>query len=99
MTSQTTDFCSAFTSQLIRSMDRLLGWEQSHSIVLEVRKSDMIVSWNWLQELVACRASVAQVTERLTLSGLNLESYEVVGGDVAIDLEVTSNRPDCLGHI
>ncbi|MEZ6050083.1 MAG: hypothetical protein R3C02_01655 [Planctomycetaceae bacterium] len=33
------------------------------------------------------------------MSGLNLESFEDVEGDTAIDLEVTSNRPDCLGHI
>ena len=33
------------------------------------------------------------------LAGLNHESTEEVGGDLAIDLEVTSNRPDCLGHL
>ena len=31
--------------------------------------------------------------------GLNHESTEDVGGDLAIDLEVTSNRPDCLSHL
>ncbi len=30
---------------------------------------------------------------------MNLESISDVGGDIAIDLEVTSNRPDCLGHL
>ena len=39
------------------------------------------------------------LTERLTMTGLNLEGVEDVDGDTAIDLEVTSNRPDCLGHI
>ena len=39
------------------------------------------------------------MTERLALAGLNLESISDVGGDIAIDLEVTSNRPDCLGHL
>ena len=33
------------------------------------------------------------------MAGLNHEATEEVGGDLAIDLEVTSNRPDCLGHI
>ena len=33
------------------------------------------------------------------MAGLNLESIEPHGDDQAIDLEVTSNRPDCLGHI
>ena len=30
---------------------------------------------------------------------LNHEGTEPVGNDIAIDLEVTSNRPDCLGHL
>ena len=59
----------------------------------------MIVSWNWLKEYVELDMSVEELTERLTLTGLNLEGVEHVGDDVAIDLEVTSNRPDCLGHI
>ncbi len=33
------------------------------------------------------------------LSGLNHEGTREVGSDLAIDLEVTSNRPDCLGHL
>ena len=59
----------------------------------------MIVSWNWLKEYVDLPMSVEELAERLTLTGLNLEGVENVGQDVAIDLEVTSNRPDCLGHI
>ena len=59
----------------------------------------MIVSYKWLSDYVELPKSVETLTERLTLSGLNLESVEQVGGDVAIDLEVTSNRPDCLGHV
>jgi len=59
----------------------------------------MIVSLNWLKEYVELSMSVEQLTDRLTLSGLNLEGTETIGDDVAIDLEVTSNRPDCLGHI
>lgn len=59
----------------------------------------MIVSKNWLSEYVPVDMSVEQLTDRLTMSGLNLEEFEAVGSDVAIDLEVTSNRPDCLGHI
>jgi phenylalanyl-tRNA synthetase beta chain len=59
----------------------------------------MIVSQKWLTDYVELPKSVDGLTERLTLSGLNLESVTPVGGDVAIDLEVTSNRPDCLGHI
>ncbi|HUQ68793.1 MAG TPA: phenylalanine--tRNA ligase beta subunit-related protein, partial [Planctomycetaceae bacterium] len=59
----------------------------------------MLVSWNWLKEYVALDMSVADLTDRLTMSGLNLEEYNAVGDDTVIDLEVTSNRPDCLGHL
>ena len=59
----------------------------------------MIVSWNWLKEYLKLDLSPAQVSERLMMAGLNHESTAAVGSDIAIDLEITSNRPDCLGHI
>lgn len=59
----------------------------------------MIVSWDWLQEYVSLNESPDDVADRLMMSGLNLEGMEEVGNDLAVDLEVTSNRPDCLGHI
>src|SRR6185312_14049527 len=59
----------------------------------------MIVSWNWLSQYVHLDMPVEALTERLALTGLNHESTVEVGGDLAIDLEVTSNRADCLGHI
>ncbi len=59
----------------------------------------MIVSWNWLKDYVDLQMSHDELVERLTMSGLNHESTERVSGDRAIDLEVTSNRPDCLGHL
>lgn len=59
----------------------------------------MIVSWNWLTQYVRLSMPVDVLAERLALTGLNHESTAEVGGDLAIDLEVTSNRPDCLGHL
>ena len=59
----------------------------------------MIVSWNWLTDYLRLDVPVEVLGERLALTGLNLESIADVGGDIAIDLEVTSNRPDCLGHL
>src|SRR5262245_30804173 len=58
----------------------------------------MIVSWNWLKEYVRLDMSAEVLAERLMMAGLNLERISEVGGDIAIDLEVTSNRPDCLCH-
>lgn len=59
----------------------------------------MIVSWEWLKEYVGLEMSLTELTDRLTMSGLNLEGIEELDGDIGIDLEVTSNRADCLGHI
>ncbi len=59
----------------------------------------MIVSWNWLNDYVPLKMTQAELVERLMMAGLNHESTEQLGHDWAIDLEVTSNRPDCLGHI
>ena len=59
----------------------------------------MIVSWNWLKEYVRLDMPVESLTDRLMMAGLNLEQVTDVDGDLAIDLEVTSNRPDCLGHL
>lgn len=64
----------------------------------------MIVSRRWLADYVSLPESTDELTHKLTVSGLNLEEYHEVedladGSDTAIDLEVTSNRPDCLGHI
>jgi phenylalanyl-tRNA synthetase beta chain len=59
----------------------------------------MIVSWNWLKQYVSLDMPAAEIERRLMMAGLNHESTEPVGDDLAIDLEVTSNRPDCLGHL
>ncbi len=59
----------------------------------------MIISWNWLKQYVPLDMPVEELTRRLMMAGLNHESTEEVAGDLAIDLEVTSNRPDCLGHL
>lgn len=59
----------------------------------------MIVSWNWLKQYVLLDMPVEELQRRLMMAGLNHEATAEVGGDLAIDLEVTSNRPDCLGHL
>jgi phenylalanyl-tRNA synthetase beta chain len=59
----------------------------------------VLVSWDWLSQYVALPKSPAELASGLMMAGLNHESTTAVDGDTAIDLEVTSNRPDCLGHI
>jgi phenylalanyl-tRNA synthetase beta chain len=59
----------------------------------------MIVSWNWLRQYVTLDMTPAELAERLMMAGLNHEDTHAIGDDLAIHLEVTSNRPDCLGHM
>lgn len=59
----------------------------------------MIISRNWLADYVQVPGTVDAVVERLLMAGLNHESTVPVGDDTAVEIEVTSNRPDCLGHI
>ena len=59
----------------------------------------MIVSWEWLRDYVRLQAPLEEAVRRLTMAGLKVESQTQVGTDWAIDVEVTSNRPDCLGHL
>ena len=59
----------------------------------------MLVSWKWLSRYVDLPMSHEELAHRLSLSGLNHEGTETIGDDISIDLEVTSNRGDCLGHI
>ena len=59
----------------------------------------MIISTSWLADYVQLSASTDDLVERLLMAGLNHESTRPVGDDTAVEIEVTSNRPDCLGHI
>ncbi len=59
----------------------------------------MIVSWQWLRDYVALEIPLAELESRLMMAGFNHESTTPVGEDWAVDFEITSNRPDCLGHI
>ena len=59
----------------------------------------MIISTNWLADYVQLPGTTADLVQRLLMAGLNHESTTPVGDDEAIEIEVTSNRPDCLGHI
>ncbi len=59
----------------------------------------MLVSWEWLSDYVDIKVSHEEMATRWALTGLNHESTVIVDGVPVIDLEITSNRGDCLGHI
>ncbi len=58
----------------------------------------MKISLTWLQEFVEIPVDLRQLKADLTMVGLNVESVTQVGDDSVLELEVTSNRPDCLSH-
>ena len=59
----------------------------------------MLVSWEWLSDYVDIAIGHEEMATRWALTGLNHESTEIIDGVPVIDLEITSNRGDCLGHI
>lgn len=59
----------------------------------------MLVSWDWLSDYVQLTIGHEDMASRWALTGLNHESTRIVDGTPVIDLEITSNRGDCLGHI
>ncbi|MFQ5712548.1 MAG: phenylalanine--tRNA ligase subunit beta [Candidatus Scalinduaceae bacterium] len=59
----------------------------------------MKVSYNWLKDYVKHNFSVRELSERLTNIGLVVNTTTPIDKDFVLDIEVTSNRPDCLGFI
>jgi hypothetical protein len=59
----------------------------------------MLISYNWLRELTATKLTPLELRERLTMVGLAIDSVDEGDGDSLLDVEVPSNRPDCLSHI
>ncbi len=58
----------------------------------------MKVVYNWLKDFVDVTATPQELASRLALSGTNIASVENGPHGAVIDAEVSSNRPDCLGH-
>jgi phenylalanyl-tRNA synthetase beta chain len=59
----------------------------------------MYISYNWLHELTGTILTPAELRESLTMVGLAIDAVEDKGSDSILDVEVPSNRPDCLSHI
>jgi len=58
----------------------------------------MRVVYNWLKDFVEVAATPPELASRLALSGTNIAGVENSPHGHVIDTEVSSNRPDCLGH-
>ena len=58
----------------------------------------MKVLYNLLKELVDVTAPATELRSRLSLTGLAIDSIDETPAGPVLDAEITSNRPDCLGH-
>jgi phenylalanyl-tRNA synthetase beta chain len=59
----------------------------------------MKISLNWLKDYVQTTESPQELAELLSNLGFGTEGIERFGSDTVIDIDVTSNRGDCLGYI
>jgi len=59
----------------------------------------MLFSRSWLAEYVDLPADPQELSRRFTAAGLAIEGMEKKGDDLLLDIEVTTNRPDCMNHL
>lgn len=59
----------------------------------------MNISYNWLKDLIAINLSAEELAEKLTRVGMAVEGIHPHGDDFVFDIDLTSNRPDCLSHL
>ena len=59
----------------------------------------MDISYNWLKDLVKTGLTADEVAAELTRVGLAVEGIHTHGDDFVLDIDLTSNRPDCLSHL
>ncbi len=59
----------------------------------------MNISYNWLKDLIDLDLSAEELAVQLTRVGLAVEGVHPHGDDFVLDIDLTSNRPDCLSHL
>ena len=59
----------------------------------------MKISLDWLSDYIKIDKSAGEIAEILSDLGFPCEGIEKLADDTVIDVEVTSNRGDCLGYI
>jgi len=59
----------------------------------------MKISLDWLSDYIKIDKSAEEVAEILSDLGFPCEGIEKLDDDTVIDIEITSNRGDCLGYI
>ncbi len=59
----------------------------------------MNISYNWLKELINIDLPPDELANKLTNVGLAVEGVHPHGDDFVLDIDLTSNRSDCLSHL
>lgn len=59
----------------------------------------MDISYNWLKDLVETDLTPQEIAENLTKVGLAVEGIHPHEDDFVFDIDLTSNRGDCLSHL
>jgi phenylalanyl-tRNA synthetase beta chain len=59
----------------------------------------MNISYNWLRELTGVTLEPREMAEALTRLGLAVEVVHEALDDFVLEIDLTSNRPDCLSHL
>ena len=59
----------------------------------------MNISYKWLKELIDIDLPATDLAEKLTRVGLAVDGVHQYGEDFVLDIDLTSNRPDCLSHL
>jgi phenylalanyl-tRNA synthetase beta chain len=59
----------------------------------------MNISYNWLKHLIDIDMPADELAAALTRVGLAVEGVHAFGDDLVLDIDLTSNRPDCLSHL
>ena len=58
----------------------------------------MKISTEWLREFVELPDDLQQLRQDISMAGLVVESATPAAGTTVLELEITSNRPDCLSY-
>jgi phenylalanyl-tRNA synthetase beta chain len=61
--------------------------------------NNMKVTYNWLKDFVDIRLPAQELANKLTMAGLEVTGLEKREDDFVFEIEVTSNRPDCLSVV
>src|SRR5262245_55809586 len=59
----------------------------------------MKINYNWLKELVDIDLPPRDLAAKLTMAGIAVDAVDFYGDDAVLELDLMSNRPDCLSHL